>query len=643
MGRFARVQRGVGAATVVVGRPDTLHDENLRALYSEDPDWNLLIRDLSERATEVEEEANEFDEGFIDVPVGLSAHEINPKMSTVVFRTRCDEWDPQAVAGLVGANRLLTRPIPCNQGAGVAWFIKRSESVTSWGPDPGYVDVAHELYVMYWDRHRGLLFINSSNNDSSDSHHERLAAAITGDQATLIRGEDVFRIYGGVQRLVATNLGVLDIRNRARRFAMHSGPDVTAGFSAAERETKTQTNIFANGHDNGDRVHLGASLKGRVWSMQPAGSLWLWVQWCHEAGSKLINTTIDIDEVFSNFIRPAVLTARPELVVLAAEWPADVYGSLTGDLRVTYNGQDCAVIDAELRILEYTVGGPIKIAVTTPDWSVPYEILITDEGMIAEPSSHSKVRVISTSSDVDFCDFVVRKGLTLLLEHDAVIAPPGVLLQPTREMASFPRDCLRTHIDWSNTDLSVESQGPTKRPNSIQRRVIDTMATAGVGWARPGADIEPWELIIDDDGANEIADVVAIRRHAGALQVQLVHCKYSSVPKPGKRIADLYEVCGQAQKSVTRRRDLTQLVRHLQYRERNRQRRGFSGFEVGDAETLYDIESQLRTLKLELGIVIVQPGVSGALASKAQLDLLASTEMYVMEVGGAYLDVVVNR
>ena len=643
VGRFARVKSGVGDATIVVGRPDALHDENLRALYSEDPDWNLLIRDLSERATEAEEEASEFDEGFRDVPIGLSSFDINPKMSTVVFRTHCEEWDPQAVIPLIGENSLLTSPIPYNFQAGVAWFINRSESVSSWGPDPGYVDVAHELYVMYWNRDTGLLYINSSNNESRDSHHKRLADAVTNGQSTLIRGEEVFRIYGGIQRLVATNLGVLDVRNRARRFAMFSGPDVTAGFPGAEKETKTQTNIFANGHDNGERVHLGASLKGRIWSWQPAGSLWQWAQWCDSVGVKLINSAIDIDEVISNFIRPEVLVARPELVALAAEWPADVYSSLTGDLRVSHDGQDCAIIDAELQILEHTTSGPIKIAVATPDWKVPYEILITDDGMVAEPLSDSTVQVVSTSRDITFAEFVASRGLMLLLERDAVIEPQGVLLQPTREIPGFPRGNQRTSISWDETDITVESQGPTRRPNSIQRRVIDIMKSSGVGWARAHANAESWEVIIDDDGANEIADVVAMRRDGDTLRVQLVHCKYSSAPTPGARIVDLYAVCGQAQKSVARRRDLALLVPHLLRRERNRQRRGSSGFEAGDANILYAIESQLHTLRLALSIVIVQPGVSATKVSNAQLDLLASTEMYVLEVGGASLDVVVSK
>jgi superfamily II DNA or RNA helicase len=643
VGRFARVHADVGDATIVVGRPDALHDENLRSLYGEDPDWNLLIRDLSERATQAEEDATEFDEGFMNVPTGLAAHAINPKMSTVVFRTSCDEWDPQAALDFVGSDRALTNPIPHNPRASVAWLVTRSETTTSWGPDLGYTDIEHEMYAMYWNRHLGLLYINSSNNESGDTHHEHLAAALTGGRAELIRGEDVFRIYGGVQRLVATNLGVLDIRNRARRFAMFSGPDVTAGFPTAEQETKTQTNIFANGHDNGDRVHLGASLKGRVWSWQPAGTLWHWIQWCDDVGRKLINTSIDIDEVFSNFIRPEVLTERPSLVVLGVEWPADVYSSLTGDLRVSSAGHECPAIDAELAVREHNTAGPIQIAVRTPEWTVPYELDITADGISAQPASDAKVRVISTSRDIDFADYVTQRGITLLLEHDAVIEAPGVLYRPSREVPGFPRRGLRTHIPWDGIDITVEAQGPTKKPNSIQRRVIDTMLARGVGWASPDGAAETWELIIDDDGSNELADVVGVSRHGDTLHVQLVHCKYSTETTPGGRVGDLYEVCGQAQKSVARRRDLTLLVPHLIRRERNRRRRGRSGFEAGDANLLYEIESQLHTVKLELGIVIVQPGVSAAAASAVQLDLLASTEMYVLEVGGASLAVVVSE
>ena len=48
-----------------------------------------------------------------------------------------------------------------------------------------------------------------------------------------------------INRLVPTNVGLLDVRNRSRRFSMHVGADVSEGFPLAEAQTKTKTNIFA--------------------------------------------------------------------------------------------------------------------------------------------------------------------------------------------------------------------------------------------------------------------------------------------------------------------------------------------------------------------------------------------------------------
>jgi hypothetical protein len=61
------------------------------------------------------------------------------------------------------------------------------------------------------------------------------------------------------------------------------------------------------------------------------------------------------------------------------------------------------------------------------------------------------------------------------------------------------------------------------------------------------------DLIIDDDGKGEAADVVAVRLSGKGVKrtidVELYHCKYS-LGAPRARIDDLYVVCGQAQKSV---------------------------------------------------------------------------------------------
>ncbi|MCQ3814077.1 MAG: hypothetical protein KTU85_06630 [Acidimicrobiia bacterium] len=458
-----------------------------------------------------------------------------------------------------------------------------------------------------------------------------------------IRGAPTFRVYGGTQRLVATNVGVLDVLNRARKFTMHAGSDALSHYPSGAAQTKTQTNLFAHGYADGERVFIGASISGRIWSWRAAGSLREWMAWCDGVGTKLLDDRISIDEIIANFILPVELSERPELVVLAIEWSASVYSSTSGDLRVRHAESECSLIDAELLVTDFTTSGPIRFEIGTEDWKVEYLLTIGEKGMRATPESSDTVSIVTTRRECSFEDYVRDEGLSLLLEQDAVIEPPGVLYQPKVNAVGFPRASLRTHVDWTGVDLTLESQRVTKNPASIQRRVIETMLEHGTTWLAPfGRTGAAWDVVIDDDGPNELADVVALRRDEGYLVVHLVHCKHSAGALKGARIEDLDEVCGQASKSVGKRRESRLLIQHLIRREGLRQERGLSGFEAGTAADLYEIADQMCTLQLKLTIVIVQPGLSAKKASRQQLDLLASTEMYVFEVGGASFEVVVN-
>jgi hypothetical protein len=99
VGRFARVAGStIGDATVFVGRPDSDFDPNLRRLYAEDADWNAVIQDLSELAVEFQDEVGEFEAGFTNLPEDVTLRNIVPKMSTVVYRTTCDDWNPDGVS-----------------------------------------------------------------------------------------------------------------------------------------------------------------------------------------------------------------------------------------------------------------------------------------------------------------------------------------------------------------------------------------------------------------------------------------------------------------------------------------------------------------------------------------------------------------
>jgi len=55
------------------------YDENLRKLYSEEPDWNLIIRDLSEAAVGEEREVSEFEAAFGALSEEVSPRNIEPR------------------------------------------------------------------------------------------------------------------------------------------------------------------------------------------------------------------------------------------------------------------------------------------------------------------------------------------------------------------------------------------------------------------------------------------------------------------------------------------------------------------------------------------------------------------------------------
>ena len=158
-----------------VARPDLGDDANLRTLYSEDADWNVLLEDLSEAAVQEQREPTEFEAAFGSLPEEVSLRNLLPKMSTVVYRVACDSWNPHAVIEYFGEENLLTVPIGLNERDHITWFVVEHRQHVRWGDIQTIQEVGFELFVIYWDERRNLLYINSSENEG---FHEQLAAVV---------------------------------------------------------------------------------------------------------------------------------------------------------------------------------------------------------------------------------------------------------------------------------------------------------------------------------------------------------------------------------------------------------------------------------------------------------------------------------
>ena len=120
-----------------------------------------------------------------------------------------------------------------------------------------------------------------------------------------------------------------------------------------------------------------------------------------------------------------------------------------------------------------------------------------------------------------------------------------------------------------------------------------------------------------------------------------MHCKFSGADEAGARLKDLYEVCGQAQRSIRwKHLNLNYLYQHIKKREEKWRERGCSRFLKGNISKLAEIKERARTTPIKFHVVIVQPGLSTKKIDAEGLKLLGSTALYIKKTTMADLVVV---
>lgn len=628
IGRFARVSgTNLGDATMVVNRGDPQEDIGLRKLYAENPDWNLIINELADGAVGEQEDINEFENGFAQLPVEISLRNLEPKMSTVVYRTNTINWHPEKITDFFGP-LLYTEPIAINEEDHVTWFVTCQPTSIGWGNVKAIEDTTYNLFICYWDKDNKLLYINGSSNSGS---YEELAKLLCEDSVELIKDLDVYKTMATLKRRIPTNVGLKDMLTNI--FQMNMGSSVAESLTGPGMKNKFQTNIFAHGFDESDgaKIGIGASLKGRIWSNRSATSLKRWTEWCDFVGGKLLDDTIKVDDILKGFIIPEPCESRPELIPLLLEWPSDMYMNTSEYTSISINGDSSALIDSEMAITDFKTSGPIPFVLRIEENEAKYELTIVNKKMEIKAIGTEAI-VITNKERIPFSQYITKEGIRVQFEQQTVLEPEMVLLKINTDLASYDKSKL-VAIDWEGINIRKESQGKERDQTTIQARAVNYLKG-----------LESWDVIIDDDGSGEIADLVAIKLEGGRLKVNLVHCKFSKDDSPGARVGDFYEVCGQAQKSIQRRRQPYNMVKNLIRRERKRQADGGDNILVGTGDDLQRIAENIQLYLIDFTVTIVQPGLSKAVVSDNILELLAATESYISDVGGrAPLRVVVSE
>ncbi|MDI2127166.1 DEAD/DEAH box helicase [Yinghuangia seranimata] len=620
IGRFTRStgDSKIGTASVFVGRDPSVALAPLRDLLREDADWNLILHDVTERASSAVEAIGEFEASFVGGPPEVSVAVLEPKMSAIAHRAPTREWDPDRALSVYGADRVLGANIATNASSSVAWFVLEHRDGVSWGAAHALEETTYELVIMYFNRSQRVLFVHGSHNSS---HFAELAQAVLGAESQRIEGPTALRVLARLDRLIPTNIGLLDARSHFNRFSMHVGSDVNEALNTADKQGKSQTHIATSGYDEGEKVTISAAVSGRFWSMRTAPNLKSWTDWCDAQGAKLLDDSISLDDILEGFVIPQDLTERPPYVLLALEWPWELFLGTGSSRSISYAGSAYPVADVDLAVDDFSSTGPFLFSLVTPAWRLRYRGDFTAAGLAYSPVGDD-AEVVTTRQRTPLADWFSRHKPSLFLEGDRMITAQSRLHAPRYDQLPYDRALLRV-LTWAGVDLQKESQGPERRADSIQAFMSAYLQTA-----------QEFNVLLDDDRAGEAADLVGIKLHNGELSVTLVHCKYSSDPKPGARLADLYELTGQAIRGAKwRQGGFDALLHHLDRRARDyKSRTGKSPYEVGDIEELYRIRQLAPQLKPRFHTVLAQPGLSAQACTAEHLRVLAGAQSYLHTV-----------
>jgi superfamily II DNA or RNA helicase len=638
-GRFTRSREDLGDATFIANTADVDVREELRKLYAREPDWNVLLPELTEQAIGAEQSLQQFLEGFTDFTEEIPLNTVAPALSSVVYRTRRNYWTPGNIrAGIPNASSCEQVHVAINESEHTIVVVTARRVELPWADVESLYNWDWQLYVVFWWQERRLLFINGSSNAGE---YKGIAQAVCGDDVELIKGDVVFRTFAGVTRLRLNNVGLSEQLGRNVSYTGRMGADVAPVLDDVQRRRARKSVLAGAGYERGEHATVGASRKGRIWSHR-RDTLDELVAWCRQTGEKLLDGTIDPDAVLSGTLLSNVVERRPEGMPIGVDWPWEIYSDYESRWSVSIAGSKKDLSEVNLEVVDATLAEPIRFAIVAKDARAEFELEFYWDGEVPDFRfsllADQAVRVHRSEMQMDAATFFTENPPRIWLADGASL--DGNEYTPLRsELPPYNPERLEAW-DWTGTNIRKESRGDINDPESIQAAVIRRLLQ------------NDYDVIFDDDDAGEAADVVTLKLVGGqeaptAIEVEFYHIKFSSDDAPGGRVKDLYVVCGQAQTCIRWMASpdkRTDLFTHLLRRDAKRlAAERPSRFVRGDQRLMQTIREISRAVPVGLRVTLVQPGVSKGRVSEDQLRLLAVTQNYLMETYQLSLTVVTSQ
>ena len=138
--------------------------------------------------------------------------------------------------------------------------------------------------------------------------------------------------------------------------------------------------------------------------------------------------------------------------------------------------------------------------------------------------------------------------------------------------------------------------------------------------------------MIYDHGTGEIADFITIKEEKEVVNIELIHVKGATGKgATGERVADVYEVCGQAVKSLVWITNKTPFRKNIERRTLKHPEK----YLKGTYNEFLGILSKNKVINFQISIV--QPGISKSNIIPKISEVLTASDDYIANSGNNFL------
>lgn len=628
IGRFTRTSgHNLGKASFVINLANPPIAQELNSLYQYDADWNCILPRLSDRAANEQQKLSEFLNNFHgNLSNEISLEDIRPALSVEVYTT------DSTTTNFNNWNKYITSKnynyILHSLSNDTLVLALGNESLVDWGDIHSVHNLSWEIIIVYFDANTKRVYLNSSFKFKGENLLVNMFSNIHK-----ICDEDVFRIFANIDRLRLFNVGAR-LRGKDISYQSYIGSSVQDGMDRLTQGKLIKNNLFGVGYKKGEKASIGCSCKGKIWSRERANIL-KFQEWCREIGKIVTDKRIDTNVVLENTLRFNIISHFPSVQPIAIDWNPDIYEHYA--LWISFNKKLVSFDNCDLSLLNSTiVGTNIEFSISTETYYCNFRIEIEPINKICKyaiTDANAKIEFV-VGDNISGIEFLDEHPFSLFLADNSFCIGNN-LCKPKKEPDQIPEDLIKS-IEWNSELVTISYESIYRHLDtnmSIQQYISDLI-------------IDKYDYLINDDGKNEISDLIGINDSKLTIDITLYHLKYAHGGIVSNNISNLYEVCGQAHKSERWKYVSGQkFFNHILERNADAIKSGKPPrIMKGKKENILKLRQEATNQKeMKFHVVIVQPGMSKKGATTEMKILLGTTYQYLHQIANIDLQVICSE